>query len=71
MTYLFSLLQRSGEEFVYEVGDLIYLSRGTTDIAIKASFPPLPWAFWVDWGIWVRKVALSLSLSSRSNTVVF
>lgn len=43
---------------MYEVGDLIYLSYGTTDIAIKASFPPLPWAFWVNWGIWVRKVAL-------------
>lgn len=57
---------------MYEAGDLIYLSRGTTDIAIKASFPPLPRAFWqTGASSRVGKVALSPSLSSCSNTVMF
>lgn len=59
---------------MYEAGDLIYLSRGTTDTAIEASFPPLPLsrAFWQPGASSrVRKVALSPSLSSCSNTVMF
>lgn len=40
---------------MYEEGDLIYLSHGTTDIVIKASFSSPP-CLLANWGIWVRKV---------------
>lgn len=40
---------------MYEEGDLIYLSHGTTDIVIKAPFSSPP-CLLANWGIWVRKV---------------